>query len=61
LAFLVVQMPTAIASISQLIEEVKMVAANAEAEILISIANKIEMQRLNLKLQKAEQKSRENF
>ncbi|KAK6109173.1 Immunoglobulin I-set domain family protein [Brugia pahangi] len=60
-ASLVVQMPTAITSISRLIEEVKMVAVNAEAEILISVANETKMQRLNIKLQKVGQKPRENF
>ncbi|VBB25891.1 unnamed protein product, partial [Acanthocheilonema viteae] len=57
IASLVVQMSPAIVAISRLIEEVKMLAENAETEILISIASKTEMQQLNLKLPKAKRKS----
>uniref|UniRef100_A0A1I7VXR7 non-specific serine/threonine protein kinase n=1 Tax=Loa loa TaxID=7209 RepID=A0A1I7VXR7_LOALO len=61
LASLVVQMPTVVTAISQLIEEVKLLAANAETEILMPVANKTEMQQLTLTLQKADYESHENF
>ncbi|CAG9530817.1 unnamed protein product, partial [Cercopithifilaria johnstoni] len=59
-ASLVVQMSTAVAAVSRLIEEVKMLVANAETEILLSATSETEMQQLNLKLQKTERKSLKN-
>lgn len=58
---MVVQTSTAVATISVLIEEVKIHAVNVEAEILMSIASETEVQQLNLKLQKVGRESLENF
>lgn len=54
-------MSTAVASISRLIEEVKILELNAETVILISAKSETEMQQLNLKLQEAERESLKNF
>ncbi|OZC06891.1 hypothetical protein X798_06097 [Onchocerca flexuosa] len=61
LASLVVQMSTAVVAISRLIEETKILSANAEAEISMSVATETEIQELNLKLQKAGHESLKNF
>uniref|UniRef100_A0A914ZQD0 Titin n=1 Tax=Parascaris univalens TaxID=6257 RepID=A0A914ZQD0_PARUN len=51
---LAIQMPTAVAAVSRLIEEAKMRVLEADAEIKLALSTRAEMQQLHLKLAAAE-------
>ncbi|VDK17934.1 unnamed protein product [Anisakis simplex] len=58
---LAVQMPTAVAAVSRLIEEVKLRVLEADAEVKLAVSTRAEMQQLHLKLAKVEREFIEKY